>query len=180
MPGDSISRFFLPFYALNDWLVKLERICLYLLNYVLLTVIFIQVICRYVLFIPTPWAEEAARYAFIWLCFIGAGYMTSCNGHITIDISDMVLDKLKDPDRARTVQNKIGWIIGIIFLLILSWHYWNYIMAFKAFSRLTPGMRVNMGAVMLGPLIGFILIIYHALFCCVIPRRTIRHRQPDI
>ena len=46
----------------------------------------IQVFFRYVLNNSLPWPEEMARWAFIWLIFLGCALLTRRSGHIVIDI----------------------------------------------------------------------------------------------
>jgi TRAP-type C4-dicarboxylate transport system permease small subunit len=50
-----------------DWVCEVS--CLIIL-WVTVVVIFIQVICRYVLQVALPWTEEFARFAFLWLIFL--------------------------------------------------------------------------------------------------------------
>lgn len=50
-----------------DWLCDIS--CFVIL-YVTVVVIFVQVIARYILKVALPWTEEFARYAFIWLIFL--------------------------------------------------------------------------------------------------------------
>jgi TRAP-type C4-dicarboxylate transport system permease small subunit len=44
------------------------------------------VLARYLFNSPIQWAEELARYAFIWVVFMGAVVCTKRKRHITIDI----------------------------------------------------------------------------------------------
>ena len=46
----------------------------------------IGVFFRYVLNSALPWAEEADRYLFIWLSFVGASITMRRKGHIAVDI----------------------------------------------------------------------------------------------
>jgi TRAP-type C4-dicarboxylate transport system permease small subunit len=41
---------------------------------------------RYVLSSPLPWTEEADRYMFIWLTFIGASITMRYKAHIAVDV----------------------------------------------------------------------------------------------
>jgi len=50
-----------------DWLCDISSL---IILYVTVVVIFVQVICRYVLQVALPWTEEFARYAFLWLIFL--------------------------------------------------------------------------------------------------------------
>ena len=47
---------------------------------------FANVIARYFFNSPIQWAEELARYAFIWVVFMGAVVCTKRKRHIAIDI----------------------------------------------------------------------------------------------
>ena len=46
----------------------------------------VGVFFRYVLNAALPWAEEADRYLFIWLTFIGASITMRHKAHIAVDI----------------------------------------------------------------------------------------------
>lgn len=43
-----------------------------------------QIIARYILMQPFRWTEELARYAFIWMSFLGASMLFKDNNHISI------------------------------------------------------------------------------------------------
>ncbi|WP_319560455.1 TRAP transporter small permease [Marispirochaeta sp.] len=45
----------------------------------------LQVFFRYVLNMPLSWSEEMARYLFIWITFIGAGYGVKHHYHIEME-----------------------------------------------------------------------------------------------
>ena len=47
---------------------------------------FANVLARYLFNSPIQWAEELARYAFIWVVFMGAVVCTKRKRHIAIDI----------------------------------------------------------------------------------------------
>lgn len=52
-----------------------------------------QVIARYVLKVSAPWAEETARYVFIWMTFLGAAYAAKTDSHIRVDILEGALGR---------------------------------------------------------------------------------------
>ena len=49
----------------NDRLLGIETFLLALITILLVAAIFIEVVCRYFLFISAAWAEELTRYLFI-------------------------------------------------------------------------------------------------------------------
>lgn len=52
---------------------------------------FANVIARYLFAAPIPWAEELARYSFIWLVFIGAAVCTKRGRHLAVDVAVKLL-----------------------------------------------------------------------------------------
>ena len=61
------------FEKINHCFLYFEKIVLTFCTIVLVIAIFIQVVCRYILLISTPWAEELARYLFVWMAYLGGG-----------------------------------------------------------------------------------------------------------
>jgi C4-dicarboxylate transporter DctM subunit len=51
----------------------------------------IQVFYRYVLNDSLPWPEEVARWAFVWLVFLGGALVSRRGGHIIIDMVPLML-----------------------------------------------------------------------------------------
>jgi TRAP-type C4-dicarboxylate transport system permease small subunit len=72
--------------ALRLFIVNIEEIaaCTFLL--LMSAATFGNVIARYGFDSPIPWAEELARYSFLWLIFIGAAVCTKRRRHIAIDV----------------------------------------------------------------------------------------------
>jgi TRAP-type C4-dicarboxylate transport system permease small subunit len=68
-----------------------------------------NVIARYVFNSPISWAEEFARYAFVWVVFLGAVACTKQKRHIIIDALISVL-----PRRIR------AWVLLFADLLIIG------------------------------------------------------------
>ena len=61
----------------NDRLLGIETFLLALITILLVAAIFIEVVCRYFLFISAAWAEEFTRYLFIWLTYIGSATLSA-------------------------------------------------------------------------------------------------------
>ena len=49
-------------------------------------IVFMNVVLRYVFSASLSWVDEAARYMFIWLIWIGADYTLANRKHLRIDI----------------------------------------------------------------------------------------------
>lgn len=102
--------------------------------------VFLQVLFRYLFNTPLGWSEEFARFAFVWLSFLGAASLVRSDGHIRVSL---VVDWL--PDRgwivARAIQYAGALLCIVIFLvggLGLTRAEW---------SQLAPATQLEMGYV---------------------------------
>lgn len=78
-----------------------------------------NVVGRYGFDAPIPWAEELARYAFIWLVFIGAALCSKHRRHIAIDAAVMAL-----PARGRAVSRLLVDVATASLMLVLIYYGW--------------------------------------------------------
>lgn len=72
-----------------------------------------QVVARYVLKVAVPWAEETARYVFIWMTFLGAAYAAKKGSHIRVDLLESAMKK------HGAVVKHISSVIFLAFLVVL-------------------------------------------------------------
>ncbi len=97
------------------WFVydHLEEIFLAVLFIALVAITFLQVIMRFVFNNSLPWPEEAGKYLFVWLSWIGVSIGAKRGEHIKIEI---ITKKL--PFRGAQVLNIITELItiGICFV----------------------------------------------------------------
>ena len=85
-----------------------ESLIALFMGYFVLATIF-QVIARLVLHWPAAWTEETARYAFIWMTFVGSAVAVKNSGHVRVDILE---NALKSPK----VKNVFFWFTTVVFL----------------------------------------------------------------
>jgi len=92
-----------------------ERWLLLVLYIYIVAVIFVEVVRRFVLDFSSIWGEETARYAFIYLVWIGAAAAVRDRAHIRIDVLLPFL-----PPRARTAIFLLGDVLmGVLATVIL-------------------------------------------------------------
>ena len=89
---------------LNNVLLGIETFFMALITIALVAAIFIEVICRYFLFISAAWAEELTRYLFIWLTYIGSAYAVYEGSHTEIDVLKQVVANFKEPARRQGLR----------------------------------------------------------------------------
>ena len=73
-----------------------------------------QVIARYVLQVSVPWAEETARYVFIWMTFLGASYAAKKGIHIRVDLLESALGKYG------FLAKHLSSIVFMVFLIVMG------------------------------------------------------------
>ena len=86
---------------------------------VMVVVTSLQVIYRYVLSAPLSWSEEASRYCFVWIIFLGAVLGLERGVHIGVDI---LTNRLPATIR-RSLTIASHLLIGVFCLLVAyaSW-----------------------------------------------------------
>ena len=52
----------------------------------MVTIIFIQVIARYIVHNSLTWSEEIGRYTFVWITFFGTALAVKERSHVALDI----------------------------------------------------------------------------------------------
>jgi len=96
---------------LLDWLCDVSSL---IILYVTVVVIFVQVICRYVLQVALPWTEEFARYAFLWLIFLANALAERQKEHFRVSYFVE-----QAPRRLRYVFWAFGEILIFVFFIWL-------------------------------------------------------------
>jgi TRAP-type C4-dicarboxylate transport system permease small subunit len=71
---------------------------------------------RYALNNALPWAEEADRYLFIWLSFVGASITMRYKGHIAVDLLLRYVSA-----RSRHVLALVAQAAVLLFLTLVMW-----------------------------------------------------------
>lgn len=114
-----------------------ERWLLLWLYSFIVMVIFIEVVRRFVLFYSSVWGEETARYAFIYLVWIGASAAVRERAHIRIDVIMHYL-----PPRGVAFIYLLGDILtGALALLAIYWSMDPVLVSLK-YHNVTDGLRI--------------------------------------
>jgi TRAP-type transport system small permease protein len=114
-----------------------------------------NVFARYFFNAPFEWAEEFARYTFIWLVFVGAVVATKQKKHIIIDAVTIVA-----PVGARRVMAVIADILTMVLMLLLIYYGWR-LMSFTI--QPTATLRIPQYWIYLSVPFSATLIILHSL-----------------
>jgi TRAP-type C4-dicarboxylate transport system permease small subunit len=81
----------------------------------MVTVTTLGVFFRYALNNALPWAEEADRYLFIWLSFVGASITMRYKGHIAVDLLLRYVSAAWRHRLALAAQASVLVFLGVVF-----------------------------------------------------------------
>lgn len=118
-----------------------------------------QVVLRYAFSSPWSWAEEAVRYMFVYLIFVGAAVGVYERAHFNIPV---LVDRLKSG-----TQRMVRWASAIIlgaFLLFLV--VYGGKLALDSLSQSSPALGIPMtipyAAIPIGALLSLIFLLQPA------------------
>lgn len=114
------------------------RLIISVLLLLMTAVIFYQVILRYIFQGSNVWAEEFARYAFIWVVMLGSACAVRRYKHIRIDF---LVDRMSP--KLRYVVELVTYLIMIAMLLLLT--YYGFAIANQTMGQLSSGMHISKG-----------------------------------
>jgi TRAP-type C4-dicarboxylate transport system permease small subunit len=135
----------------------LDRVCTVITVMLLgaMTVVtFAQIVFR-VFFSALSWSEELARYALIWLTFIGAGCVHKRAGHISITILQDIL-----PGRTHKVFQILSQLLCITVFLIAIFYGFSYVKLMG--TQLSAALRIPMRYMYAAIPLGCIVMTLHS------------------
>jgi TRAP-type C4-dicarboxylate transport system permease small subunit len=127
-----------------------------LLMAAMVVIISAQVWYRFILNDPLSWSEEAGRYLFVWISFMGAAAGVRYQVHLGIDL----MDKLLPPRIYRWVIVLVNLIIQAFLLMII---YWGFkILGIIQFQE-SPSMHISMRYPYMAVPVGAIFMFINSL-----------------
>ncbi len=119
--------------------------------FVMLFIIFIQVIFRYVFQHSLTFSEELARYLFVYIVFFGTAVVARENGHIVVGV---VTQRLKGKIAKYT---KIAAYTSIMVFVTILFYHGVRIVALTSY-QLSPALRIPMSYIYLAiPVASFVM-----------------------
>ncbi|WP_168211749.1 TRAP transporter small permease [Ruania zhangjianzhongii] len=139
-----------------DVLAKAESILCALLLAVVLGTAVVQVIMRFVLHEPLAVSDEFARFAMIWLGFIGAALTQARDQHIAVLVIRGTGSRLR--------QQIMDGLANVVALVLGVWVLFLGKETLERSANVTSAsLEIPMSVVYLSVVVGFGLIAVHAL-----------------
>lgn len=114
--------------------------------------LFVNVFLRYVFRSSTTWAEEAIRYALIWVTFIGSSICARRGSHVGIDIFAQMM-----PMPGKKIILASGQFISAISMLFCVFYSWKMFMLVSSTGQKSPALLMPMSIVYFAMPLGFLL-----------------------
>jgi len=131
-----------------------ERYLLLPLYTLIVSTIFIEVIRRSVLSYSSVWTEEIARYAFIYIAYIGASAAIKERAHIRIDVILNVL-----PNRMKLLLYIFGDIVTLTLAFVSIYMSMEMVLVSMHFDSVTHGLRISQAWFLAAVPIGFSMMV---------------------
>ena len=101
--------------------------------------LFVNIILRYFFKASTTWAEEAIRYAIIWVTFFGASICAKNKMHLGIDIFIQMA-----PPRFAKIIMGVTQLISAFFTGMLTYYSWQLTQLIMQTAQKSPAMLMPM------------------------------------
>ena len=119
---------------------------------VMISLIFIQVLTRYVFDYSIAWSEEVTRYLFVWMIFLTLNLTIRDNLPIRIDLIDQYL-----PDKPRKIIDIFVILLSLITFIVFS--YSGYMFTLRGMLSTSPALGIPLYIAYVAMPIGFVLSI---------------------
>ncbi|MGI6034472.1 MAG: TRAP transporter small permease [Limnochordia bacterium] len=144
---------------IGDDVERILRVLLIGLMAVMTSIVFYEVVARYVFNAPTRWSEEMARYLLIWLALSGLGLAIRKKQHIRVDFLLNYLPEWLNVLAA--IFRAVSVLLYAVVLLVAGYEF-----AVMNKTQLSPAMGVPMYYVYLAVPVGATLIIFYLIEFC--------------
>jgi TRAP-type C4-dicarboxylate transport system permease small subunit len=134
----------------------------------LVTIVFIQVLLRYVLQTSLPWTEEMARYLFVWLVFIATSVCVKKEAHLGIDVI-----VVRFSPKVQRHLYTLSLVLSLIFSIVVV--YKGYDLLARSGDQISPMLHVPMSFVYI------IIPISYMVICLVLLwqiSRSVKQESP--
>ena len=141
---------------MEKWLYAVLRTACFLLMLAMVAIIFSQVVARYAFSNSLSWSEEAGRYIFVWMTFLGAAMAVRDRQHVSLDL---VLKSL--PDSLQKLLLMISYLSMLVFTAVLIYGGIKFVA--RGSNQISSALEIPMHYVYIVLPLGGILIFAYLL-----------------
>ena len=150
----------------NDGFCAVEKTVTWVAFAIMLSLLLIQVFCRYVFSMPLAWAEELVRYTYIAVSFTGAIVAVRERSHIGIDIVLSIVGKIKNETirrRSLYALDIFANVVQLVFFVIIAKWMVEYNFDIAAKAQITTCNEWPMWAMCLPVTVSCVLMAFHSV-----------------
>ncbi len=144
----------MPECRFERYLVLTNRAIVFLMMAVMTSLVFVNVVTRYVFNFSIIWAEEVSQYLMIWIAYLGAGLALREGRHVAVE---MLHDRLPAP-LSRSVRMAVG---GLVLAFLGAVTILGFQFVLFVWSQETPVLNISLGIPSLAIPIGSLLFAVH-------------------
>jgi TRAP-type transport system small permease protein len=138
-------------------LVAANRGAIFAMMAVMATLVFANVVCRYVFNFSIIWAEEVSQYLMIWIAYLGAGLALREGRHVAIELLQDRLPTVLGRKLRMAVGGLVLAFLGVVTVL-------GFQFAVFVWNQETPVLNISLGIPSLAIPIGALLFALHLGF----------------
>lgn len=140
------------FTRLNTMLAHATLFLIAILFGLMVTLLFTQVVGRYVFGYAPVWVTETSQYLFLWVSFLGVAVGVRRYAHVSLDYL-----WTRSPEPLRSIQLTVVHIAMICVAGVIAFGGYGLVSNFA--NTYTPGMQISMAWVYSPPLVSGLLTI---------------------
>jgi TRAP-type transport system small permease protein len=144
----------MPESRFERYLVAANRAVIFIMMVVMTTLVFVNVVARYVFSFSIIWAEEVSQYLMIWIAYLGAGLALREGRHVALE---MLHDRLPVA-LGRKVRMVVG---GLVLAFLGAVTVLGFQFALFVWNQETPVLNISLGIPSLAIPIGSLLFAAH-------------------
>ena len=139
----------------------------------IVAIVFIEVVRRFVFAYSSMWGEETARYAFIYLVWLGAAAAIKDRSHIRIDIIFEII-----PNKFKAYLYIFGELATLFFAFIAFYYSAEGVLATIRFETVTSGLQISQAWFTFAVPFGLFLLILRILQRIYLDILDIKSKRP--
>ncbi|WP_138472222.1 TRAP transporter small permease [Poseidonocella sp. HB161398] len=116
--------------------------------------IVLQVVMRYVFSASLTWSDEASRYCFVWMTYLGVAFGVKKSAHVNVTA---VTDAL--PPRFHPWFRILATLLTGVFAVLVVWEGWFLVQKLLRFGQKSSSLGIPMAWVYMAPVTGFALVL---------------------